>query len=171
MTRPQGITIAVIFIAAALCNVATVVMLLVAANRRAHRVVPARPSTSAPRVPVDGASRNFVRPVISATPSPNTAQTDHRSEPAARTHASPSLPGLAAAIRWCESRDNYTAQNKQTTASGAYQFLDTTWQHLTGLPGHARDYPPAVQDHAFLDMYAAAGTRPWASSRPCWSHK
>jgi len=75
---------------------------------------------------------------------------------------------LQARIRWCESRDNYKAQNPTSSASGGYGFLDSTWRSITGLPGSAKDYPPALQDKAFRDLYAQLGTRPWSASRGCW---
>ena len=32
-----------------------------------------------------------------------------------------------AALAWCESRHDPEAQNRRSTASGLYQFLDSTW--------------------------------------------
>lgn len=50
-----------------------------------------------------------------------------------------------AVIRKLESGNNYQAQNDHSSASGAYQFLDTTWG---GFGGYDRAYqaPPNVQD-------------------------
>ena len=70
-------------------------------------------------------------------------------------------------IRYCESSNNYKAQNPSSTASGAYQFLDTTWQGL-GHSGRAKDASAAEQDAAARALYAQAGTSPWVSSQPCW---
>lgn len=78
------------------------------------------------------------------------------------------LSPLQLKIRWCESRDNYRAQNSASTASGGWQFLDTTWHSNSGLPGHAKDYPQAVQDRVFLLVFSEQGTRPWLSSMSCW---
>lgn len=77
---------------------------------------------------------------------------------------------IKAAIRYCESSGNYAAQNPTSTASGAYQFLDTTW-HGLGYSGRAKDAPAAQQDAAFDKLYASQGTSPWVSSQPCWGPK
>lgn len=48
-------------------------------------------------------------------------------------------------IRTMESRGNYTIASKYSSASGAYQFLDTTWGNFGGYK-RAKDAPPATQD-------------------------
>ena len=59
---------------------------------------------------------------------------------------------ILATIRTKESGGNYGAQNPGGSASGAYQFIDSTWQSLTQKYGigteysKAKDAPPAVQD-------------------------
>lgn len=50
-----------------------------------------------------------------------------------------------AALRMVESGGNYKAYNSYSGASGAYQFLDSTWGGYGGYRS-ARDAPPAVQD-------------------------
>lgn len=59
--------------------------------------------------------------------------------------------GFLACVRAHESGGNYRAANPVSTASGAYQFLDSTWRTLSGRSGHsgyarAMHAPPAVQD-------------------------
>lgn len=55
-------------------------------------------------------------------------------------------------LRNQESSGNYTARSTSSTASGAYQFTDGTWQGLTQQYGIGTDYesaadaPPEVQD-------------------------
>jgi hypothetical protein len=55
------------------------------------------------------------------------------------------LAVILATIRTLESGGDYTAAASSSTASGAYQFLDSTW---AGYGGYRRaiDAPPAVQD-------------------------
>lgn len=81
--------------------------------------------------------------------------------------------GIKKAIEFCESGGNAKAQNPTSTASGLFQFLDTTWRSLDASAGYARakDAPVAVQERAFDELYAQMGTSPWLASKPCWSAK
>lgn len=62
-----------------------------------------------------------------------------------------------AALRSVESSNNYTAEGVPTpwgTASGAYQYLDGTWNGYKGY-ARAKDAPPEIQDEkARQDMLA-----------------
>lgn len=55
-------------------------------------------------------------------------------------------------IRVRESSENYAAKNPNSSASGAYQFIDSTWQGLTKKFGLGTEYskaseaPPQIQD-------------------------
>lgn len=59
---------------------------------------------------------------------------------------------VLATIRHRESGGNYAIESKSSSASGAYQFIDSTWQTLTAKYGVGTEYgraawaPPAVQD-------------------------
>jgi hypothetical protein len=55
------------------------------------------------------------------------------------------LAVVLATIRTMESGGDYTARAAGSTASGAYQFIDTTWAGYGGYP-EAWMAPPAVQD-------------------------
>ncbi len=52
---------------------------------------------------------------------------------------------ILATIRTLESGGDYTARARGSTASGAYQFLDSTWDGYGGYR-RAGNAPPAVQD-------------------------
>lgn len=81
-------------------------------------------------------------------------------------YTSPS--GVASCIRKWESGGNYSAQNPSSTASGAYQFLDSTWRNVTGLSGRAMNYSPAIQDKAFYKLWNnGAGASQWTTSYHC----
>lgn len=69
-----------------------------------------------------------------------------------------------------ESGGDYHAQNRHSSASGAYQFLDGTWQNVTGLPGSARDYSKSVQDAAFYKLFDnGRGKSHWNyPPKQCW---
>jgi LysM repeat protein len=66
-----------------------------------------------------------------------------------------------------ESGGDPTAQNPDSTASGLYGFLDTTWTAVTGLPGPARAYSVAQQNAAFQTLYSEAGSSPWGPYDGC----
>jgi hypothetical protein len=71
-----------------------------------------------------------------------------------------------------ESGDNYGAQNKTSTASGAGQDVDATWREaMHGLGygdqwAHAKDAPEPVQNAANIWLQGRYGNKPWASSDP-----
>lgn len=92
------------------------------------------------------------------------------------------VPPLLARIRGCESGNNYTRVNQSgSTASGAYQILDSTWRgtHDTGgwrelVPGaevywRAMDAPPEIQDAVAMAAFGDGNTAPWKASRFCWA--
>lgn len=74
-----------------------------------------------------------------------------------------------ACVRNHESRGNYGAQNPTSTASGAYQFLNSTWRNVSGragFPGYGRaaDAPWHVQDAVALWLYSNGGRSAWAGT-------
>lgn len=82
-----------------------------------------------------------------------------------------------AAVRTHESGGDYQAHNPTSTASGGYQFLDSTWRSeatAAGQPVTARamDAPPAVQDAVAGFMATAAFNGPaagdWARVSDIW---
>jgi Transglycosylase-like domain len=81
-----------------------------------------------------------------------------------QTHTPPG--GFLACVRNHESGGDYTAKNPASTASGAYQFLDSTWRTVSAAAGHggyptARSAPPAVQDAVAIHTLQTVGKSPW----------
>jgi hypothetical protein len=77
------------------------------------------------------------------------AHLQSQAEPVVQAHTPPG--GFLACVRRHESGGNYQAKNPVSTASGAYQFLDSTWRTMSARAGHsgwgsARYAPPWVQD-------------------------
>ncbi len=92
----------------------------------------------------------------------------------------PLAPAPAAAaeldVNWqpliqCESGGNPTVQNAHSTASGLFQFLDSTWRALGGTEyaPRAKDASPAEQQQVADRAYQRSGLRPWDASRHCWA--
>jgi hypothetical protein len=74
--------------------------------------------------------------------------------------------GFLACVRQHESRGDYTAKNPSSSASGAYQYLDSTWRTVSAAAGHggypsARSAPPHVQDAVAEFHVATYGKSAW----------
>lgn len=120
----------------------------------------------------------------SGSDQPPVSEPEHQTTPAAdetskQEHAVDHLDGIetaADAIGWCESRDDYQAQNPASTASGRYQFINSTWQwvweDLIGKPApteRAKHADPVKQDRAFAVLWNdGQGASHWAPSEHCW---
>ena len=109
---------------------------------------PAAPAAPAPATTAPG-----------ATPAPSTTAVTTippapPPEPAPRNvQALPSqIANILATIRYLESRGDYSAPPNKGQASGAYQFIESTWDGYGGYP-HAYLAPPQIQDErAALDV-------------------
>jgi muramidase (phage lysozyme) len=93
----------------------------------------------------------------------------HRVAPASRPSA---FSDLERHIRACESGDlhttyDYSMHQGPSTASGAWQVLDTTWEGYGGY-GRAYEAPREVQDRWARHYFDANGYTAWAASRRCW---
>lgn len=85
--------------------------------------------------------------------------------------SSGTLPLILQRIRKCESANHYhgpLAENPTSTASGAFQITDGTWNGFAGYH-HAADAPRSVQDAKALALYRDRGTQPWNATRGCWA--
>lgn len=69
----------------------------------------------------------------------------------------------------CESGGDPGAANTGSTASGLYQFLDSTWRSLGGSTARAKDASVAEQTAIANKAYAQSGLTPWAASKSCWA--
>ena len=75
---------------------------------------------------------------------------------------------LCVAHRESWSAGLWSAENPVSTASGAFQYVDGTWQAWTDRAGvgqqyqHASDAPPRVQVAVFVYTWAHGGRRAWA---------
>ncbi len=73
----------------------------------------------------------------------------------------------------CESGGNPAAQNRSSSASGLFQFLDSSWAAYGGrqFASRAKLATAAEQTVVANRAYAQSGLTPWTESRPCWGGK
>lgn len=113
----------------------------------------APPTTAPPTTPppqTTPAPTPTATPTTSPAPSPTTTTTPAPDGPVAppqlRVIVYPEqIEYILATIRYLESRGNYLAPPNSGGASGAYQFVRSTWNNYGGY-AHAYLAPPAVQD-------------------------
>lgn len=66
-------------------------------------------------------------------------------------------------VKWRESHGDYTALNRSSGASGAWQFLDSTWAGHGGY-SKAMYAPPDVQDERAREVWnGGAGCSHWSA--------
>ena len=136
------------------------------------------------RVAVDEplALATAVGPVVAAQASspaarparPETSRTRARQRPTPHSRRAPrGWDFWSVRIRGCESYGrpdagpDYRAKNPGSTASGAYQIVDTTWAGRFGV-AHAVDASPDQQEQVAAELYRRHGTADWAASSTCW---
>src|SRR5207245_1571918 len=73
-------------------------------------------------------------------------------------------------IAKCESGGNPHAQNASSSASGLYQFIDSSWAAYGGKKygPRAKDATPAQQTEIAQAAVARSGLTPWKASQHCW---
>lgn len=113
--------------------------------------------------------------VLHATPQPGSPvpHVTTTSHSVVQTHRSSAVwvEKVRRCIVWRESRGQYRALNRHSGASGAYQFMDSTWHHVTHLPGKAMHYSKHTQDAAFYKLFNwGKGRRNWylTGGPQCW---
>lgn len=123
---------------------------------------PARPRTT-PTVTVTVTAGARVTPRASRSRRPAIRPAPRTSRPSYGLRWSYFAPR----IRQCESGNDYRSVSRISSASGAYQFLDSTWSRFDG---YRRAYlaPRSVQDRAAYLLYLRAGLSPWNATRSCW---
>jgi hypothetical protein len=112
------------------------------------------PTTTAPTgPPTTAAPTTTTAPPTTTTTAPPTTTT------AAPSASYVSSSGNWAALRECESGDDYS-ENSGNGYYGAYQFSEQTWQGL-GYSGLPSDAAPSVQDQAAQQLQARSGWGQW----------
>lgn len=71
---------------------------------------------------------------------------------------------LLSKIIWCESGWKPLAKNPNSTASGLFQFIASTWNSW----GEGNVFDSYDNIRAGVKLYQAQGTRPWLESKSCW---
>lgn len=80
-------------------------------------------------------------------------------------------PLLAISIIECESGFVETAQNGESSAGGAFQFINATWAMTLedmGLPTSSPKYDGEINIKAGIHLLKTSGSQHWDASRHCW---
>ena len=99
---------------------------------------PTKPTTPAPTPTTTPASRAGETTTTTLAPPPAPAPQQVTAYPS-------QMANILATIRYLESRGDYTAPPNKGRASGAYQFITSTWNNYAGYPD-AYLAPPEIQD-------------------------
>lgn len=109
-------------------------------------------------------------PTVTVTKKPKPVPTVTVTREVVVTRSKPrtGVDAFLACVRAHESdtAGGYKAENPISTASGAYQFIDASWQaysRMAGYPGwsHASYAPPSVQDAVARWVVVNKGHYPW----------
>lgn len=109
-------------------------------------------------------------PTVTVTKKPKPAPTVTVTREVVVTRSKPrtGVDAFLACVRAHESdtAGGYKAENPYSTASGAYQFIDSSWQAYSRMAGysgwsHASYAPPSVQDAVARWVVVNKGHYPW----------
>ncbi len=67
-------------------------------------------------------------------------------------------------IAICESNYRPNAKNPNSSASGVFQFIHSTWEHWG--TGDVFNYKDNID--SAIRLYDAEGSNPWLASSKCW---
>lgn len=82
-------------------------------------------------------------------------------------------PNLAVLIAYCESRLDPKAKNPNSTASGIFQFIRSTWNDSLikiGLPLDTDVFDADLNIKTGVWFLKTSGTKPWEASSKCWQN-
>lgn len=82
------------------------------------------------------------------------------------------LEGIARRVSYCESGHRNVRNRQGSSASGYFQFIDSTWSWVTGLNPPAKIHSLETQLEAFYELWdEGRGASHWQPSRYCWQHE
>lgn len=83
------------------------------------------------------------------------------------------VPPLLREIGRCESKHILTVKNPNSSASGEYQFIKSSWKHygqeLWGDDWVNKDIFSKDNEELAIYVFKKYGTDPWNASKSCWS--
>lgn len=69
----------------------------------------------------------------------------------------------------CESGFQQSSKNRNSTASGVYQYLQTTWSHTEAGRAGISAFDADANVHMAIKSIASGGISNWAASAACWN--
>jgi Transglycosylase SLT domain len=72
-------------------------------------------------------------------------------------------------IAKCESGYNQFSKNRSSTASGVFQYLNSTWRNTQAGKEGVSVFDAEANIKMAISHIATHGTSPWNASRGCWS--
>jgi hypothetical protein len=69
----------------------------------------------------------------------------------------------------CESGFNQVSKNRSSTASGVFQYLNSTWIHTDAGKSDISVFDADANVHMAIKSIASGGIGNWSASKSCWS--